>query len=145
MLKQLIHEKINEVFLEYQEANHIINGDIDPLDAVQLEQIEEVLAVLIRRVCSYQPKEEIPASFYIYRDGEGIAHSVTYKSIDTDKFFYEISQRYAFDDLSNEEIIAIFWRGKEIEYAGWQPCMRFEYKDLNGNTVWVGEFEEWDH
>lgn len=145
MLKELIHEKINEVFLEYQNANSIICGDIEPWDALALENLEEHLAELIKRVCDYQPKEDVPASFFIYRDAEGITHSVTYEKIDTDKFFRNVSERYAFDDCSGEDIIAIFWRGKEVQYVGWQPCMRFEYKDLNGKTVWVGQFEEWDH
>lgn len=145
MLRELIHDKINEVFLEYQEANHIISGDIEPFDAVLLDELECQLEIVIKKICAKQPREDIPASFYIYRDAEGIAHSVTYEHIETDKFFCEISRRYAFDDCSGEDIIAIFWRGKEIEYAGWQPCMKFEYKDLNGNTVWVGEFPEWDH
>ena len=144
MLKELIHDKINEVFLEYQNANNIISGDIEPYDAVFLDGLEEELANHIERVCAKQPKEEI-ASFYIYRDAEGIAHSVTYDKIDTDKFFYEISKRIAFDDLTNEVITDIYWRGKRIEYAGWQPCMTFEYEDLNGHTVWTGQFEEWDH
>ena len=70
---------------------------------------------------------------------------MTYEKIDIDKFFYEISKRIAFDDCSGEEIIAIFWHGKEVQYVGWQPMMRYEYKNLGGNTVWVGEFPEWDH
>lgn len=144
MLKELIHDKIYEVFLEYQEANNIIGGDIDPFDALQLELIERSLEQLVRKVVEYQPKET-PASFYIYRDREGITHSVTYEHIDTDKFFYEISKRYAFDDCLGDDILEIFWRGKEVLYVGWQPNMRFEYKDLNGKTVWVGNFPEWDH
>jgi hypothetical protein len=144
MLRELISTKINEIFAEYQEANNIISGDIDPLDALQLELIERGLEQLVEKVCAKQPKE-IPASFYIYTDSEGIAHSVTYEHIDTDKFFYEISKRIAFDDLTYEEITDIYWRGMRIEYAGWQPCMTFEYKDLNGKTVWVGQFEDWDH
>lgn len=144
MLKDLIHEKINEVFTEHQKKEFVISGDIDPLDAFHLDRIEDELEALIEKVCAYQPKK-IPASFYIYEDAEGITHSVTYETIDTDKFFCEISRRIAFDDCSGETIIAIFWRGKEVYYAGWQPCMKFEYKDLNDETVWVGEFPHWDH
>lgn len=51
MLKHLIHEKINEVFLEYQKANNITSGDIQPFDAARLERIEEALEELIIRVC----------------------------------------------------------------------------------------------
>ena len=54
MLKQLIHEKINEVLLEYQKANNITSGDIQPFDAMRLEQIEEALEELIVRVYEYQ-------------------------------------------------------------------------------------------
>jgi hypothetical protein len=144
MLRELIHTKIDEIFVEYQNANNIISGDIDPLDALQLDLIERGLEELIERVCAYQEKS-IPASLYIYRDREGEMHSVTYEHIDTDKFFYEISKRIAFDDITDESVVAIFWRGKEIRYAGWQPCMKYEYKDLGGSTVWLGNFPEWDH
>ena len=90
MLRELIHTKIDEIFIEYQEANNIISGDIDPFDALQLDLIERGLEELVEKVCAYQPKA-IPASLYIYRDREGDMHSVTYEHIDTDKFFYEIS------------------------------------------------------
>lgn len=143
MLKELIHDKINEVFLEYQKANNIISGDINPFDAYQLECIEDNIFEIIVRACATMPKA-IPSS-YLYRDHEGIVMSVFYPHIDTDKFFCEISKRIAFSDCSDEEILNIIWKGKEIEYAGWQPDMRFEYKDLDGNTVWVGQFENWDH
>ena len=84
-------------------------------------------------------------TFYIYRDMDGATHCISYEDININAFFTAISKRYAFDDCSNETIIAIFWQGKEVRYVGWQPCMKFEYKDLNGKTVWVGEFEHWDH
>lgn len=144
MLKEFIHSKINEVFAEYQEANGITSGDIAPYDTLVLDAIETNLVQLIERVCAYQPKE-LPASFYVYRDGEEITHSVTYRYDETDEFFTAISRLYAFSDCSNNEIIEIYWHGIRVEYAGWQPNMRFEYKDLNGETVWVREFPHWDH
>ena len=54
MLKQLIRDKIDEIFLEMQDANNINDGGIYPFDALQLEQIEEELAELIERVINYQ-------------------------------------------------------------------------------------------
>lgn len=57
MLKQLIHTKINEVFLEYQKANNITSGDISPFDAARLEHIEEALEELIVRVSEYNKEE----------------------------------------------------------------------------------------
>lgn len=54
MLKELIHDKINEIFLELQEVNNITDGGIHPLDAVHLDLIEEELAEFITKVIIYQ-------------------------------------------------------------------------------------------
>lgn len=143
MLKELIHDKINEVFLEYQKENHIISGDIHPEDAVELDNFEDALAEFVERVCAYQPKE-MPSS-YLYRDGEGILINKFYPHITAHQFFSEISRRIAFSDCSNEEVLIIIWQGKEVEYVGWRPNMVFEYKDLDGNVVWDGKFEHLDH
>ena len=149
MLNELIHNKINEIFAEYQKANNIISGDINPFDAYQLALEEERLAEIIKRACATMPKatnfDRLAPSWYIYTDYEGIAHCETYGSIDMDQFFYKVSKRIAFDDLNMETVQKIYFRGKEVEYAGWQPGMRFEYTTLDGTTVWVGDFPEWDH
>jgi hypothetical protein len=149
MLKQLVHDKINEVFLEYQKANNVTSGDIHPFDAFTLEQIEDSLEALIRKVVAYQPKairfDDLAPSWYIYTDAEGTAHSETFGQITEDQFFTKVSRRIAFDDLYDETVQKIYYKGKEVEYVGWQPCMKFEYKDLKGNTIWVGQFEHWDH
>lgn len=54
MLKELIHDKIDEIFLQLQDANNIADGGIYPLDALRLEEIEEELAELVERVINYQ-------------------------------------------------------------------------------------------
>ena len=54
MLKELIHNKINEIFLELQNINGVTDGGIYPMDALHLDQLEEQLANLIERVVSYQ-------------------------------------------------------------------------------------------
>ena len=147
-LKQLIHDKINEIFLEYQKAYHILNGDITPFDAERLARIETSLYTLVEDVTRYQQRKQVDPndiSWYIYTDAEGIAHSETYMGIDMDKFLYAVSKRIAFDDCSGETVQKIYFKGKELKYAGWKPGMRYEYTDLDGNTVWVGSFEEWDH
>ena len=53
MLKTLIHDKINEIFAEYQKANNIPSGDIHPWDAMRLDQIEASLYELVTRVGEY--------------------------------------------------------------------------------------------
>lgn len=85
-------------------------------------------------------------SWYIYTDCEGEPHSEAFNaSASIDLFFTDVSKRICFGDLTDENVHKIFYKGKEVEYAGWQPGMKFEYKDLDGNTVWVGYFEHWDH
>ncbi len=90
-------------------------------------------------------EDALAPSWYIYTDAEGIAHSETYGQITEDQFFTKVSRRICFDDIDDTSVQKIYYKGKEVYYAGWQPCMRFEYKDRNKNTVWVGEFPEWDH
>lgn len=143
MLIHLIHKKVNEIFTAYQKHNNIVNGDIDPIDAAKLKRIEESLEELIERVCSYQQRE-YPAS-YTYRTNEGISYTKEFDHIDIDKFFTEVSNVIALDDCTDYTVTYILFNGKEVYYAGWQPKMVYEYKDSDGNTVWVGNFPEWDH
>ena len=149
MLKELVHDKINEIFLEYQKANHITDGGIEPFDAEYLDRLEEELANHIERVCAKQPKEinydVFAPSWYIYTDEDGEFHDVVYGYDHINEFFTDVSYRIAFDDCSGETVHKIYFKGKEIQYVGWQSGMKFEYEDLDGNTVWVGVFEHWDH
>ena len=148
MLEQLIHDKINEVFFEYQEANHIISGDIQPLHEIELESLVQQLKVLIEKICSYQPRnyDYLTPSWFIYADSKGNAYSKTFNGDICDDFFFTtVSRKIAFDDIDNETVQKIYHKGKEVEYVGWQPGMKIEFQDLDGNTVWVGEFPEWDH
>ena len=148
MLKHLITKKIDEIFLACQEVEGITDGNIYPHDALHLEEIERELETLINKVIAYQKEVNYDAfapSWYIYTDDKGEIHDVVYGYADTNNFFTDVSRRIAFDDCSGETVQKIYYKGKEVEYAGWQSGMRFEYKDLDGNTVWVGIFEHWDH
>ena len=150
MLRELISTKINEIFAEYQKANNIISGNIDPFDALQLDLIERGLEELIERVAAYQSKEinfdDFTPSWYIYTDAEGNVYTQTFDGQTSEDFFFtKVSRKICFDDLEDITVQKIYYKGKEVQYAGWQPCMKFEYKDLDGNTVWVGQFEHWDH
>jgi hypothetical protein len=53
-LKDLIEEKVDEIFLAYQNAHGITNGDISPMDAFKLDEIEEMLKAHIAYVCAKQ-------------------------------------------------------------------------------------------
>lgn len=56
-LKDLIEEKVDEIFLAYQNANDITNGDIEPLDWARLKIIENDLEEMIRFICAKQKGE----------------------------------------------------------------------------------------
>ena len=84
-------------------------------------------------------------SNFIILEYENATTKIMPLSEDKDIFFYEVSKILAFDDCSNETVKAIYFNNHPIHYVGWQPNMKYEYKDLNGNTVWVGEFPQWDH
>ena len=149
MIKQLIHDKIDEIFLEVQNVKGITDGGIEPFDAEYLDRLEEELANHIERVCAKQPKEinydAFAPSWYVYTDEDGEFHDVVYGYDDINEFFTDVSHRIAFGDCTDETVHKIYYKGKEIEYVGWQLGMKFEYKDLDDNTVWVGVFEHWDH
>lgn len=148
-IRELIDDKIHEVFYEYQQANGIKNGDVDPFDWARLEICKNELAEHIERICAKQPRainyNDFVPSWYIYTDYEGEFHTETFGQITEDAFFTNVSRKIAFDDIDDSTVHKIFYKGKEVEYAGWQPGMKFEYEDLDGNTVWVGYFENWDH
>lgn len=54
MLRKLIREKIDEIFLEMQNAEGITDGGIDPFDVVYLDQLEQQLEQHISRIIEYQ-------------------------------------------------------------------------------------------
>ena len=143
MIKHLIHKKINEVFLAVQKDKGITDGGIEPFDGLRLEELEEELTELIEKVTDYQLKGH--SASYTYETSEGIECQKTFKHINIDKFFTEVSNIIAFSDCTGYTVTNICFDGKEVEYGGWQPNMRFEYEDMDCNTVWFGVFEHWDH
>lgn len=56
-LYNLIDERVNDVFMDYYEANKISSGDIAPEDVFLLEEIQTQLADLIIRVGQYNKGE----------------------------------------------------------------------------------------
>lgn len=53
-IKRLLEDKINEAFAEIQSDNGITNGDIEPFDAFQLDDLTTDLAKLIDTVIKKQ-------------------------------------------------------------------------------------------
>lgn len=148
-IRRLINKKVNEIFLAYRKVNNITNGDIHPVHAIELETAKDALEEAIQVICNAQKRatvyDDLAPSWYIYTDCDGEYHTVAFGEITEDAFFTKVSYKICFDDCDDSTVHKIFYKGKEVEYAGWQRGMKFEYKDLDGNTVWVGYFENWDH
>ena len=53
-IRALLDTKLNEVFKELQDREGITEGDIDPMDALELDRITEQAAELVHRVITYQ-------------------------------------------------------------------------------------------
>lgn len=52
ILYNLVEERINDIFLEYQKQNDIKSGDITPVQALRLEELQNELTDLIMNVGS---------------------------------------------------------------------------------------------
>ena len=50
-LEDLIERNFNEIFFEYQERKGIQNGDISPMNTLELDDLKEKLKKLIQEVC----------------------------------------------------------------------------------------------
>ena len=48
-LLDIIGDKVNEIFWEFQESTGIENGDIAPLESLELEKIQQDLCELVIR------------------------------------------------------------------------------------------------
>jgi hypothetical protein len=48
-LYQLVEASVSDLFYQYQKANGIENGDIDPMEAFELDELQEKLTDLIIR------------------------------------------------------------------------------------------------
>lgn len=148
-IRELIDDKIHEVFYEYQQSHGITNGDIEPFDAEYLDRLETQLADHIQRICQKQSDKinfyDLVPSWYIYTDCDGEAHSEAFGQITEDQFFTKVSKKICFDDLDDTTVQRIFYKGREYIYAGWQPGMKYEFLAVEGEDTWVGYFPEWDH
>lgn len=60
-------------------------------------------------------------------------------------WFTRLAHTLAFSDCSEEMVLFIMYKGKEIHYTGWKPGMLYEFADGKGNIIWSHSFPEWDH
>lgn len=137
----------------------IKDGDLIPLklfidnanDEVEGYLTPEQIVDFLVKVKEYkEPKnlnfDTLTPSWFIYTDSDGeVTCEVHHDPFDELGFFVKVAKCIAFDDCTDKQVEKIFFKGKEVVYAGWQPGMTFEFKDLDGNTVWRESFPHWDH
>lgn len=57
-LEDLVEEKINEIFLAYQEKEGITDGGITPMDALKLDDLIKQVADLVVKSMKDAPREK---------------------------------------------------------------------------------------
>ena len=62
-----------------------------------------------------------------------------------DEFFTEISEKIAFSDCNETEILEIILDDERVWYDGWKPNNHFVFCDIYKRRVWEGYFPEWAH
>jgi hypothetical protein len=85
---------------------------------------------------------------YILRsreDGEIIVKS--YDKEKSEVMMRDVSKQICFSDCDDTyEVIKIVYHGREVEYAGWRPCMEHKYYYVDTKDIaWKEFFPQWDH
>ncbi len=57
-IKDLLTEKIDEIFIKIQDSEKIENGDISPLDGLAIDEKIDEISEIIARVIEYQKEGE---------------------------------------------------------------------------------------
>lgn len=61
------------------------------------------------------------------------------------RFFREVSKYICFEDLGAYKVSRIVFMGEVIHDTGWNPNNAVEYQNCRNETVWEGQFPEWEH
>ena len=121
------------------------------------EEEQEYIAILNRYSDQYEAellasKENTPYTSFSNcvvlknrEDGE-----VTVKAYDADKqntMMRDVSSLICFSDCDDTFwVVKIIFNGREVEYVGWMPQMRYRYRYVDtGDLAWEQSFPQWDH
>lgn len=59
---------------------------------------------------------------------------------------YKAAKFIAFDDCTDDEVVAVVANGRELTYTGWQPGMGFTFIDTKTKeVVFDHSYPSWDH
>ena len=85
-------------------------------------------------------------NFVVLRDTyDGEVRCVTYEY--EREMFREVSKSICFSDCDDStDIVMIVADGREVSYAGWQPCMHYVFVDKETKEiVYENWFPNWEH
>lgn len=120
--------------------------DDETLEA--LSDIERNLSILKRSLEEGEYDESVNYYEYLVYDfdeEQEIRVHKPYAPEDANKMLEDASKTICFSDCSDERVSKIVYRGREVQYAGWQPGMVYQFIDANGKVVYTTVHEEWEH
>jgi hypothetical protein len=98
------------------------------------------------------------ATYYVVEvDGDCITATVNFSQADYESreawldrrrsaFLRTVAERYAFSDCGDDRVLEVVLDGCRIEYAGWQPGMLIDFREVTtGLIVFSERFPEWNH
>lgn len=88
------------------------------------------------------------ANCVVLRDKED--GEITIKAYDSEMaevMMRDVSKVICFSDCDDTFwVVKIIFNGREVEYMGWMPQMRYCYRYVDtGDIAWSGVFENWEH
>ena len=112
-----------------------------------IAEVEQDLDTLAASLLEGEVDESINYFEYELLEDFGEPHKYirNYGVVGSEVMMRKVCQIIAFSDCTDERVTKIIYKGREIEYVGWQPGMKYEFADSNGVVVWSASFPEWDH
>ena len=113
-----------------------------------IADVEQDLDILAEALAEGDIDENV--NYYEYRvyDFDDESEDVVTRNFtkaDCEKMMRQVCKTICFSDCTDERVTKIVYRGREIEYNGWQPGMNMEFVDANRVVRYSGCFPEYDH
>ena len=124
----------------------------DEANEAMCEVESEIINLLVQYEADFVAEKENHchrySNCYILRDRED--GEVIVKTYDDDKantMMRDVSKVICFSDCDDTfEVVKIVYKGREVEYAGWQPGMVMDFKDKEtGISTWGCCRPDWEH
>ena len=121
-----------------------IYGEFDDEMNESISEVEKNVATLLRSFDDVEEPVDVSINYYEFSVPNHLGieqrehRDFTYDH--ADDMMRKVCQTICFSDCSEECVDKIVYRGKELEYVGWQPDMVFTKE-----VAWEGCFSDWSH